>query len=151
MSKPKVTPAPPGPQEEHAPRTIPLSDITITWPPLRDFEGEPETPIALSGKQLGQLVAWLARTAPGRLQPYMATNRVWQPDAVNLTLDGVAGLIQAFGEASQEVDDKRPAVCALLAELTRDLAARLAVNQDVEDDFKNATVTIGAPTPEAAR
>jgi Arc/MetJ family transcription regulator len=144
MSKPKVTPAPPGPQEEQAPRTVPLSEITITWPPLRDFEGEPEKPITVSGKQLAQLVAWLARTAPGRLQPYMA-NRVWQPDAVNLTLDGMAGLIQAFGEASQEVDDKRPAVCALLAELTRDLAARLAADRDVESDFKNATVTIGAP------
>ena len=144
MSKPKVTLAPPGPQEAQAPRTIPLSDVTIIWPPLRDFEGEPEKPITLSGKQLGQLVAWLARTAPGRLQPYMA-NRVWQPDAVNLTLDGVAGLIQAFGEASQDVDDKRPAVCALLAELTRDLSARLAADQDVETDFKDATVTLGAP------
>jgi hypothetical protein len=148
MSKPRVTPAPPGPQEEQAPRTIPLSEISITWPPLRDFEGEPEKSITVSGKQLGQLVAWLARTAPGRLQPYMA-NRVWQPDAVNLTLDGVAGLIQAFGEASQDVDDKRPAVCALLAELTRDLAARLAADGDVESDFKNATVTIGAPATEA--
>jgi hypothetical protein len=37
------------------PRTIPLSDITITWPPLRDFDGEPEKPITLSGPRLGAL------------------------------------------------------------------------------------------------
>jgi hypothetical protein len=148
MSKVKVPSAPPGPQESAA-RTIPLSDITITWPPPRDFEGEPEKPITLSGKQLGQLVAWLARTAPGRLQPYMA-NRVWQENAVYLTLDGVAGLIEAFGAAGSIVDDKRPAVCALLADLTRDLTARLAAAADVERDFKDATVTIGAPAPEPA-
>jgi Arc/MetJ family transcription regulator len=146
MAKSKVTPIAAARQAE--PRTIPLSEITITWPPLRDFEGDPEKPITLSGKQLGQVVAWLARTAPGSLQPYMAS-RVWQPDAVNLTLDGMAGLIQAFGEASQNVDDKRPAVCALLADLTRDLAARLAANGDVESDFKSATVTIGALATEA--
>jgi hypothetical protein len=79
MSKSKV--APPGrPEQIPAAHTIPLSDITITWPPRRDFEGEPEKPITLSGKQLGAIVAWLARTAPGRLSSHLAAD-VWQRTA----------------------------------------------------------------------
>jgi Arc/MetJ family transcription regulator len=76
-------------------------------------------------------------------------DRVWQQDAVYLTLDGVAGLIEAFGAAGSIVDDKRPAVCALLADLTRDLTARLAAAHDAETDFRDATVTIGVAAAEA--
>jgi hypothetical protein len=66
MSKPKVTPAPPGPQEEQAPRTIPLSEISITWPKRNDFEGDDERPAEARGayvKAVGDKTAPTAEAA----------------------------------------------------------------------------------------
>jgi hypothetical protein len=144
MSKPKVTPAPPGPQEEQTPRTIPLSDITITWPPLRDFEGEPEKPITPSGKRLGAIVAWMARTAPGAL----TTEDTWARDAVHLDLKGLAEILRGLAHSSVDVDGS-PAMLNLLATMANDMAARLAAADDIATDFKGAVATIAAPPAEA--
>jgi hypothetical protein len=51
------------------------------------------------------------------------------------------------GLAGADVDT--PVIFPLLASMADDLAARLAAADDVEADFKEATVTIGAPAPEA--
>jgi hypothetical protein len=148
MSKPKVTPAPPGPQEEQVPRTIPLSEITITWPPLRDFEGEPERPITLSGKRLGAIVAWMARTTPGAL----TTEDTWARDAVRFDLKGLAEILRGLGAADLEImAEVFTGIFPLLATMADDLAGRLAAAADVETDFKDATVTLGAPATETAR
>lgn len=145
MAKSKVTPAPSGPQEQE-PRTIPLSDITITWPPLRDFEGEPERPITLSGKRLGAIVAWMARTAPGAL----TTEDTWARDAVHLDLKGLAEILRGLGAADLEIIPvNTSAIFPLLATMADDLAGRLAAADDVESDFKDAVVTIGVPGMEA--
>ena len=144
MSKVKVPPAPPAPQEEQAPRTIPLSDITITWPPLRDFSGEPEKPITLSGKRLGAIVAWMARTSHGTLreEPWTTTD-VW------LDLKGLAEILRGLGNADLEmIPSNTPAMLCLLATMVDDMTARLAVADDIKTDFKDATVTIGAAAAE---
>lgn len=148
MSKPKVTPAPPGPQEAHAPRTVPLSEISITWPPLRDFSGEPEKPITVSGKRLGAIVAWMARTSHGTL----SAEDAWSTTDVWLDLRGLAEILRGLGNADLEmIPSNTPAMLCLLATMVDDMTARLAVADDIKTDFKDATVTIGAPATEPAR
>jgi hypothetical protein len=150
MAKPKLTQIRPTEQPAAAPRTIPLSEITITWPPLRDFEGEPEAPITISGARLAQLVAWLARTSPHRLTPPApsATPDVWDRDAVWLRLEGLSWLIKGYGESTLG-SETTPAVCFLLSGAMRELTARLAAIDDTTLDLEGATVTLGAPAPEA--
>lgn len=146
MSKPKVTPAPPGPQDEPAPRSIPLSDITITWPPLRDFSGEPEKPITVSGKRLGAIVAWMARTSHGTRA---GTSR--PPPTSGLISEG-SPILRGLGNPDLEmIPSNTPSMLCLLATMVDDMTARLAVADDMKTDFKDAVVTIGAPAPEAAR
>ena len=151
MAKAKVTPTArtpqPAPRSDAAePRTIPLSDITITWPPLRDFEGEPEKPITLSGKRLGAIVAWMARTTPGAMGP----GEVWDHTKIWLDLRGLGEILRGLSTADLEmIPANTPAILSLLATMADDMAGRLAAADDVETDFKDATVTIGAPATEA--
>jgi hypothetical protein len=144
MSKPKVTPAPPNPQEAQAPRTVPLSDISITWPPLNDFEGEPETPITLSGKRLGEVVAWMARTMPGAL----SGGHTWGPTGVWLDLKGFAAILRGLAHSTVDFNGS-PAMLGLLATMANDMAARLAAADDIVTDFKGAVATIAAAPAEA--
>jgi hypothetical protein len=145
MSKAKVPPIATARQDE--PRTVPLSDITITWPPLRDFDGEPETPITLSGKRLGAIVAWMARTTPGHLR---GEGDPWYADGVRFDLQGLAEILRGLGAADLDMASvNTSAIFPLLATMATDLAGRLAAEDDVETDFKAAIVTIGAQAAEA--
>jgi hypothetical protein len=132
-----------------APPSVPLSDITIMWPPLNDFEGEPETPITITGQQLGQMVAWLARSAPYMLK--RPGDNILDRQYQFLQLEGIAGLLKAVGSAGADFDSERPAVCAFLAHAVQDCAARLAAMDDVKTDLKRAVVTVGAVGAEAAQ
>jgi hypothetical protein len=144
MAKAKVTPIAAARQAAQ-PRTIPLSDITITWPPFRDFEGAPEKPITLSGKRLGAIVAWMARTTPGAL----TAEDTWSRDLVHLDLKGLAEILRGLGAADLEsISVNTSAIFPLLATMAEDFAARLAATDDVENDLNDAVVTIGA-APEA--
>jgi hypothetical protein len=143
MSKNKVTQMRPAAQPA-TPLGVPLEDITITWPPLGDFEGESETPITITGQQLGQMVAWLARTAPYTLKR-PAREDMLDKEYQFLQLEGIAGLLKAVGSAGAEFDDERPAACAFLASAVQDCAARLAAMDDVKTDLKHATVMVGSP------
>ena len=138
MAKAKVTPIAAARQAET--RTIPLSDITITWAALSDFEGDPETPITLSGKQLGEVVAWMARTMPGALR----SGHTWDHTGVWLDLKGLAEILRGLAHSSVDVDSS-PAMLSLLATMAGDMAARLAAADDIETDFKGGVTTIGGP------
>lgn len=60
MSKKTVAPQPAPTQG-----AIPLSDITITWYRQPHFHGEKgAVPIMITGRQLGQVLSWLAQTRP---------------------------------------------------------------------------------------
>lgn len=133
MSKKRVAPAP------REPQPIPLEAITITWPAPCDFEGEDQTPIQINGRKLGQFLAWLARTAPGRF------SQDWTTDAgeVSLRLVGVADTLRALGSA-ETAEVNMPAVFAFLADVASDLAGKLDTTETgyLATRMEKATVTI---------
>jgi hypothetical protein len=72
---------------------VPLAGITITWPPLHDYEGESAQPVTLTGRALGQILAWMARTSPGMLAAAVKDpdTDIWGSEYVFLELQGIAG------------------------------------------------------------
>lgn len=150
MSKPKVAPARPKGQAEHAMtpgRAIPLSDVTITCYRQPHFFGEEgETPITITGRQLGQIVAWLAQTRPGCLPaPHnkVSDENLWDPDGVALDVEALGEVLRGMGSAELEnlIIDV-PGVLSLLGDVASDLAARLRASVDGDKALMRATITL---------
>jgi hypothetical protein len=95
--------------------------------------------VTISGERLAEMLAWLARTAPGCL----TLENPAQGHTVYLQLTGLAELLH--GLASTEHSFDVPPTLSMLADLTQDLAARVAAREDVSRGLKGATVTIGQP------
>jgi hypothetical protein len=151
MAKSKVTPAPPGPQEAQAARTIPLSEIAITWYRGAHFVGEKDdTPVVISGRQLAQVLSWLANERPGVFGEKPSREDVWTAGEIGLELEGLGEILRGLGEADLEIiPANTPSIFCALSTVTKGLAMRLAAVDDGETESKQATVTIGAPAPKA--
>jgi hypothetical protein len=144
MSKPKVA------RVQVDPPSIPLSDVTITCYRPSHFVGE-EGPqaIAVTGRQLGQVLAWLARTRPGLIGNDPARDDMWTPDDVAMDLEGLGGILRGLGEVSlQEIPVDAGSMFCLLAEIANDLAARLSASAEGDRTLKRATIAL--PTRKAA-
>lgn len=84
MSKPKVA------RVGSPAQAISLDDVTITCYRQPHFISEDgEQPITIPGRQLGQVLAWLAQTRPGILGK--ATDDLFHPGEVGLKLEGLGG------------------------------------------------------------
>jgi hypothetical protein len=148
MSKPKVAPATPREQAPRAADAIPLSEITITCYRQPHFAGEEgQQPITIPGKQLGQILAWLAQTRPGLLGK--PDKDLWDPVDVALDLEGLGGVLRGLGEADfAEIPIHGPSVLCLLSDVASDLAARLQASEDGDGAIAPAMITL--PTRKAA-
>lgn len=122
--------------------TIPLSDVTITCYRPAHFVGEEgQTPITITGRQLGQALAWLAKTRPGRFDG--SADDLWSPEDVALKVEGLGEVLLGLGMADLEnIPLDVPSVFCLLAEVTSDLAARLHASEDGDKALKRATITL---------
>jgi hypothetical protein len=151
MAKSKVTPAPPGPQEAQAPRTVPLSDITITWHRQPFYSGESgKIPCVITGKQLGVLLEWLSHTkhptekdGPGLLHYF------GDPDFISMQLEGLGHIAQKL--ADMEDQEEARAMFWSLGHVVGGLAGQLAAGVESKEgrSTAKATVTIGALAREA--
>ena len=142
MSKPTV------PHAESPAQGIPLSDVTITCYRPSHFVGEEGlTAVTITGQQLGQVLAWLARTRPGLIGKDAATAELWSPSDVAMDLEGLGGILRGLGETPLEEIPVDPAsMFRLLAEIASDLAARLSASDDGDYTLKRATFTLPTPT-----
>ena len=149
-SKSKVTPAPAGPQEEQAPRTIPLSEIAITWYRQSFYSGEQgKIPCIITGKQLGVLLEWIShRWRPKGGRPEMLSY-FGDPDWISMQLEGLGHITQKL--ADMEDPEEARAMFWSLGHVIEDLAGQLAANVESKEgrSTAKATVTIGAPATEA--
>ena len=142
MSTPKV------PQAESPAQPIPLSDVTITCYRPSFFVGEEgPTAVTITGQQLGQVLAWLARTRPGLIGNDPSSKDLWSRDDVAMDLEGLGGILRGLGETPLEEIPVEPAsMFRLLAEIASDLAARLSASDDGDYTLKRATFTLPTPT-----
>ena len=144
MSKAKVTPIAAARQAE--PRTVPLSEIAVTWPYRNDFEGdEKRTPVVLTGKHLAQHLAWMDRSRAGllRLPP---DQDIFDATTVHLRLSGFSEILRALGYANTiDINTDFAAIFAFLADASQMLVAELTASEDAGLRLKDATVTLGAP------
>jgi hypothetical protein len=138
MSKKRVAPAV-SPTE--APRTVPLKDITITWP----VEGRDE-PLSVSGETVGEILEYAARACPN--VPYFLS-----PDLTGFKLEGLAKMCHELAGADLESCGSLDTLFHGLGYLLNDCAARLGARHELAGyRLRQATVTIAAaPAAEAAR
>jgi hypothetical protein len=134
------------------PRTIPLSDITITWPRRNDFEGDERRPaLVLTGKPLAQHLAWIARSRAGLLE-ISPDQDVFDATAAELQLTGFSEVLRALGDADHhDAQTDFAALFAFLAETAQMISAGLNATTDADARLNDATVTLGTPATEAAR
>jgi len=127
-------------------QAIPLSDVTITWYRAAHFFGEDrDVPVTITGRQLGQVLSWLARTRPGVIGKDASRPEVWTQSEVALSLEGVAEVLRGLGEADlPTIPAEIPSIFVLLSEVTADLASRLSAIDDSDDELKRATVSLSA-------
>jgi hypothetical protein len=137
MSKPKVaSPA----------QAIPLSDVTITCYRHPHFVGEEgRVPVEISGRQLGQVLAWVLQARPGVFGKGNEDTDVWEGADVALDLEGHGEVVRGLAAADLGIDI--PSMLSLLADVTGDLAARLSTSEDGAGLIKRATITL--PTRKA--
>jgi hypothetical protein len=146
MSKPKVA------RVQADPPSIPLDDVTITCYRSAHFVGEEgEQPVTITGRQLGQVLAWLAQTRPGLIGPDAALEELWSPSSIALNLEGLAEVLKALSTSDLEnIPIEVPSVLDLLANLTGDLAARLNASEHGNSALKRATIALPTRKPAAA-
>jgi hypothetical protein len=148
MAKSKVTPIATARQDE--PRTIPLSDITITWHRQPFYSGEQgKIPCIITGKQLGVLLEWIShRWRPNGPRPEMLSY-FGDPDFISMQLEGLGHVTQKL--ADMEDPDEARAMFWSLGHVIEDLAGQLAAGVESKEgrSTAKATVTIGAPAMEA--
>jgi hypothetical protein len=141
MAKSKVAQIRPAEQPD-APRTVPLSDITITWPRRNHFEAdERRTPVTLNGERLSQVVSWIEQTRPGRMTA--SSDTIWDEGEVQMSLEGLHQVLCMLGE----VDHERAALDYgalfwFLSESLRDHTARLGAALNAKHQGEDGTVTI---------
>jgi hypothetical protein len=123
-----------------AARTVPLKDITISWPHRGPWDAEPK-PMTITGEQLARVldVLYLKLTSPD----YQAT-----VDLVSYRLEGLSALVDCDRFA-----DESDAACSALRGILRDMAFEIRGADDrfVKQALEGATVTIGATSAGAAR
>jgi hypothetical protein len=142
MSRPKVTRA-----VSPAQQAIPLSDVTITCYRHPHFVGEEgRVPVEISGRQLGQVLAWLLQTRPGVIGKGHEDTDVWESVDVALNLEGLGEVVRGLAEADPGIDI--PSMFAFLADVTGDLAARLHATEEGDLTINRATITL--PTRKGA-
>jgi hypothetical protein len=131
-----------------AARTIPLADIAITLPVIRDFPGDPDgKTITIGGAHLARMLAWLGRS--GKCSQH-AAGPGGTIDEVCTDLQGLGEVLLGLSTADLSGNSIEDApVFRLLYKIAADLAARLSMIEDATTVLRDATVTIGAPAAEA--
>jgi hypothetical protein len=130
--------------------TVPLSDVTITMDRRGNFgSGKDHQAITVTGRQLGQVLAWIAQTRPGCIggpdSPDPAADNLWPSDDIALKLEGLGELLRGLSTADLEsMSVDVPSVFALLGESISDLSARLGASEDGTNQIKRATLNLPA-------
>ena len=139
MAKPTVA------QAESDAQVIPLSDVTITGYRQAYFvSGEEQAPFTVSGRQLGQIMAWLVKTRPGW---NMATDDdLWPALDIAIDLEALGEVLRGLGNTDPD-EIEMPGVFSLLGDIAGDLAARLHASEGGDSALKRATLTF--PTRKA--
>jgi hypothetical protein len=147
MAKTKVTPA--RPKTQAPADAIPLDGVTITCYPQFHFgSGEKQEPRRITGRQLGQVLAWLAQTRPAILGN---AGDLWTSTEVGLKLEGLGEILLALGQTDLDnIPLNVPSVFCLLAEVASDLAARLQASEDGQDAIDHAMIALPKGTKAAA-
>jgi hypothetical protein len=128
-------------------QAIPLAQAVFNWPKPTNFPIAHEGPtIQVSGRMVGALLSWLSRARPG----VMTDASPWDVGLVGWELQGLSETLRGLSAAHLEgIPADAEDIHFFLANATGDLAARLLAIDDADEKTKDATVTIGAPAPEA--
>ena len=124
-------------------QAIPLRDVTITlYRPPHYMGEEGKQPVTITGRQLGQLLAWLLKTRPGIGASH---DPLWTADDLALHVEWLSVILGGLAQADDH--DNVSGAFYFLTDIVSDLSARLGAGQAGDDLLKDATLAL--PTRKA--